>query len=133
MSWALLNGTVTEVTSNNQLILKSDDGRFLKVTIASVGVTEGVRGRTVLAKLLIERRVEVVFNPPDEEEDSSHVVGEVHVPGKGDVASFLLKSGEAPFEPSPPYTLSTYSECLNRIAEREAREQHRGIWAGTAK
>jgi endonuclease YncB( thermonuclease family) len=71
------------------------------------------------------KRVSVMSNP---NRDRTDITGEVQDEQGRDLSRLLLRAGAAPFAVAPAYTLSEYSECLHRIAEREAKAEGVGIW-----
>jgi len=58
----------------------------------------------------------------------SDITGQVNDQEGRDIARQLLRAGAATFAAAPAYTLSDYSECLHRIAEREAKAEGVGVW-----
>lgn len=127
MSWRSLEGVVIEVRSVREFQLRTRAGDVVAVTIANVGPSSLAGSAEILKRIIDGKSVTLFINSSAFEE--AKVSGEVHTANGSDVARQLLRSGAAPFEPAAAYTLSDYSECLNRIAEREARERHAGLWA----
>jgi endonuclease YncB( thermonuclease family) len=126
MAWAYVSGVATDVVDARTFRLRTDDGRTVTVTIPNVGATSAAGAVDALRRLVQGKKVEVFVNPKSRED--LEVIGEVHV-GKTDVGHELLRTGMAPFEPAPAYTISGYSECVNEIASREAQQQGLGMWS----
>ena len=70
--------------------------------------------------------VTVWINPHAVED--THLAGVVYL-GELDVNRTMLTRGLGRFADPPAYSLSDYTRCLHRIAEREAREGRRGLWS----
>ena len=126
MAWIGIDGVVTDVMSPRQIRVQPTNGGSIVVSIANVGERATAEATERLAQLTHNRPVSVAINPSSR--DAAEVAGEVHVNGV-DVARQMLREGVVSFAPAEPYTLSRYSECLHRIAEREAQSQHVGLWA----
>jgi endonuclease YncB( thermonuclease family) len=125
MSWRLVEGNVVEVTGAPTFRLQTAQG-VLTVTLPNVGEPYDAGARAMLQRMIDGKRVSVMLNPSAEVRND--ITGEVHDAKERDVSRQLLRSGAASFVDAPAYTLSDYSECLNRIAEREAKADHLGIW-----
>lgn len=132
MAWATLSGQVIQVTGGRSFLLRSSQGRTVQVDLAALdaGADQGA-ARVLLASLVLGRDVTVLApqgkpGAPTEE----RVAGTV-LTGAGnakDVNRELLQAGVARFQEPPAYSVSSYSTCLYRIAEREAKQAGRGIW-----
>ena len=126
MAWALTEGVVTDVVSMSKFRMRTDAGDPVEVSLANVA--EGVAGADPVAlKALINgKRVQVMSTMVTRSQAT--ITGEVTGPSGIGVARELLRSGAVRFAPAEPYTISSYSECLHRIAEREAKAARLGIW-----
>ena len=60
--------------------------------------------------------------------DNDRVTGLVYL-DQEDINRTLLSGGLGRYVKPPPYSVSDYSDCLFRIAQREARAHRRGLWA----
>jgi hypothetical protein len=125
MSWGLVQGVVVEVTSVRTLRLRTDAGHIANVIIPNIADQTNPEATRILRSRVRGKRVSVVGNSHRRD---GIIVGEVQDAEGNDVARELLRTGITSFVPAEPYTLSSYSECLNRIAEREAKAQRLGIW-----
>ena len=123
MSWHPIAGSVTEVVDARTFRLRTDDGRLVEASIAGIGEPFNPRAAEVLRKRLSGKRATVFVNPTNAEND--RIAGEVHDARDRDVALDLLHAGLVSYVEAPAYTLSGYSECLLRIAEREAKAGRR--------
>ena len=130
MAWSLVEGVVTEVLNARDLRILTADGERIHASIANIGERTSPMAIVRLKELVGNRRVSVMVNPSDR--DDASIVGEVHVDNR-DIGRVLLREGAATFAPAEQYTLPTYSECLNRIAEREAQNERAGVWADLAR
>ena len=113
MSWRSVEGTAVDVGDDLRFRLKTDEGRTVGVTIANVGAAKDGRAVPRLRRMLQGRRVTVLVNPSFYEDPE--ITGEVHA-GNVDVGHQLLAEGLVAFVREEGYTISGYSECLNRIA-----------------
>jgi|GEM_PF-1022429 len=125
MSWRLVQGSVVEVISARTFRLRADSGEVLTVSIANVGEPVDTEAIGMLKRMIDGKRMSVMFNKADQ---NGEITGEVHEEKAGDIARQLLRAGAATFVAAPAYTLSDYSECLHRIAEREAKAEGVGVW-----
>lgn len=133
MAWKSVQGSLVEVIDAGTFRLRADDGpvaddgAVLTVTIASVGEPYDTRAAEMLRRMLNRKRLTVFVNLKVER--PTHIIGEVQVgTDTNDIARRLLRAGAVAFKEPPAYTISGYSECLHRIAEREAKAARIGIW-----
>jgi len=125
MSWELTQGVLVEVSGAQTVRVRTDAGRLVNVVVVNIADRKNPEADAIL-RSWIGRRVSVVGNYHRE---GDVIMAEVNDATTGkDLARELLRMGAATFEPAAPYTLSDYSECLNRIAEREAKAERLGIW-----
>jgi endonuclease YncB( thermonuclease family) len=126
-SWFVLEGRVVEVTSGRTFRLLPDKGNVITVTLANVGEPIDPKAMALLQRMITGKRVSVMtrvsIDAPEEE-----IVAEVHGAKGRDISRELIRAGAAAFVVAPAYSLSAYSECLNRIAEREAKAEGAGVW-----
>jgi endonuclease YncB( thermonuclease family) len=87
------------------------------------------RAKKLLNKLLLGKRVQVLFTSTEETPAETLLVGEVWLAREGDVGLFLLKQGLAKYADPHP---SSYDSCLYKRAEATARSQKVGLWAANA-
>ena len=122
--WKLLeDNTLVDVTSGNAFVMRLPDGTTMRVRVANI---DDSASKDQLRALLRGRKIEVWVVPALRYDRS--VEGQVRA-GTVDVANAMLALGEARYVDATPYTISSYYACLNRIAEREAKAAHRGLWA----
>lgn len=126
MLWLQVEGRVVEVTSVRTFRLRTDAGKVMDVSLANVGEPADAGGVSVLRRLIDGKRVFVMQKPSLD--DPKSFAAEVHNEKERDLSLQLLRAGAASFVKEPAYTLSTYSECLHRIAAREAKAEGVGIW-----
>lgn len=125
MAWHLVQGSVVDVTSARTFRLRADSGEIVVVSLAGVGEPAGPEAMIMLKRLIDGKRMSVMFNKPDAQ---GEITGEVNDQDGRDIARQLLRAGMLTLATPPPYTLSAYSECLHRIAEREAKAEGAGVW-----
>lgn len=132
MAWFAVRGDVVRVVSARELDLRDEAGKIVHVRIVNVGSAADPAAIAALTALIGGKPV-TVYKQHFEEE--SAIAGEVHDAAGDDVAEQLLRRGLVDFIPSAPqsYETSHYSECLRRIAEREARQAGVGLWATRGK
>jgi endonuclease YncB( thermonuclease family) len=128
MSWRVLAGTVEAVEPNGELRLVNV-GEWKRSTfprtVRLADVELSPLARPVLRKL-VGKRVDVWINP--KAVDDAHVIGVVYR-GQEDINRTMLVHGLGRFDDPPAYSMSDYVRCEHRIAEREARDGRRGMWA----
>jgi len=122
MAWHLVQGSVVDVTSVRTFRLRADSGEILTVSIANIGEPADSEGTAMLKRMIDGKRMSVMFNKQGE------ITGDVDDQDGRDIARQLLRAGAATFVEAPAYTLSNYSECLHRIAAREAKAEGLGVW-----
>ena len=126
MSWDLVQGSVVDVTTARTFRLLEDSGEVLTVSLANVGEPADPEATDVLKRMINGKRISVMLNHSADRH--AEVTGEVNDQEGRDIARKLLRAGAATFVAAPAYTLSDYSECLHRIAEREAKAEGLGVW-----
>jgi endonuclease YncB( thermonuclease family) len=126
MSWRSVEGRVTDVMSVRTFRMRTDKGEIVEVSLANVGEPFDAGAEDLLRKRILGARVSVFSS--SSRDLKSDVIAEVHDRRHRDLSNDLLRKGAAAFTMEPAYTLSGYSECLNRIAEREAKAEGLGIW-----
>jgi endonuclease YncB( thermonuclease family) len=124
MGWISIEGSVIEVTNARSFRLQTAQG-VVTVSLPNVGEPYDAGAGAALQRMIDGKKVSVMRNPSA---DGNDITGEVHEAEGGDVSRQLLRSGAVSFVAAPAYTLSAYSECLHRIAEREAKADRLGIW-----
>jgi endonuclease YncB( thermonuclease family) len=124
MGWLLVEGTVVEVTDFRSFRLQTAQG-VVTVSLANVGEPHDAGAREALQQMIVGKNVSVERNPSAKGDD---ITGDVHNVEAGDVSRRMLRSGAASYAAAPAYTVSDYSDCLHRIAEREAKADRLGIW-----
>jgi endonuclease YncB( thermonuclease family) len=125
-AWRSLDGTVIEVTGARTFIMRTSEGKRVHVDLVALETKDNhPPARELLSRLVQDQVVSVLVNPGSS--GKKRVVGAVQV-GTKDVSRELLQAGVARFKEPPPYSVSHYSSCLYRIAEREARKAKSGLW-----
>jgi hypothetical protein len=123
-TWPLLDhGTLVEVISGNEFMMRLPDGTQRRVRVTNVG--DGA-SKMQLDALLRAQPIDVWV--PLQQRNAPAVEGTVRA-GTVDVAEALLASGAAPYVQAAVYATSSYQSCIDRTAEREAKAAHRGMWA----
>lgn len=126
MAWRLVQGRVEEVMSVRTFRLRTDKGEVVDVSVANVGEPFDAGALAVLRKGILGTHVSVFISSSAELHNG--MAAEVHDRKDRDLANYLLRKGMASFRREAGYTLTGYSECVNRIAEREAKAEGVGIW-----
>jgi endonuclease YncB( thermonuclease family) len=88
---------------------------------------DGAAARKLLTRLIQGKPLQANYNPSVCEGD--RILGEVQV-GRDyrDVTRLMLQAGVVRYKEPPSYSVSDYSSCLYRIAEREAKQAGLGLW-----
>ncbi len=126
MSWMFVEGQVVEVTSARTFRLRTNEGNIVNVSLPNIGEPFDPEAVAFLRKMIGGKRVTVTPNPSTRAQ--TDISGEVSEKQVGDISRKMLRAGAAAFVKAPAYTLPNYSECVNRIAEREAKAARVGIW-----
>jgi len=126
MGWRLIQGTVIEITGPRSFRLRTDSGPIVRVSLANIGEPVDPEAATFLQRLISRKRVSVMANPSAD--PRNEITAEVRDGQGRDIGHEMLRAGAAAFVTAPAYTLSDYSECVNRIAEREAKVEGVGVW-----
>ena len=113
MSWRMVYGEIAGFAPDGELRLANPPRR-----VRIVAVEIDVRAADKYLKSLIGKRAEVWVNPSHF--DDEIVTGAVDV-DREDVGRTLLARGWARHVKPPAYSVSDYTDCLYRIAEREAK------------
>ena len=128
MSWRVLSGEVIAVEANGELRLGNvvEWRRSLSPRVVRlVDVDVALPAATPFLKKLTGKKVTVWIN--GHAIDDTRVAGVVYR-GDADINRSLLAQGLGRYAAPPAYSLSDYTACLHRIAEREARQRRRGLW-----
>ena len=126
MAWAVVSGTVVRVVDGRSFLLKTGEGKMVEVVLGAVDYGRGnEKRRNALSSWIQDRPVTVLVNP--QSRDAKSVVGVVHSASL-DVNRELLRTGVAKYKEPIAYSVSNYVACTYRIAEREAKQEKRGLW-----
>lgn len=129
MSWRQLEGEVAAVEANGEIrIVKvvEEMRRPVAPRVVSFANVEIDPSALPYLRSLIGKRIKVWINP--RRFDDERVIGLLYR-GDEDLNRRLLARGLGRYARPEAYSLSDYSDCLHRIAEREARAARRGVWA----
>lgn len=118
VSFFAVEGSAGEVTSPRSFRLHSNDGRLVHVIVPNLGEPFHPAAADELRRLLAGKPVTVLVGM--EAREDPEITGQVHA-GTEDVSTLMLRAGMAAYTDAPAYKLSSYSECLHRIAAREAK------------
>jgi endonuclease YncB( thermonuclease family) len=138
--WRGVRGKVIDVRSGASITIRTyadancdgegclKAGAIKRVLLPAVDTSRtDSEARQYLMRTVLNLDVEVLSNPS--RVDDGTLSGEVHCHGS-DLSMVLLNAGLAAYSAKTrPYTISSYKNCLYRIAEREARTKHLGLWA----
>jgi endonuclease YncB( thermonuclease family) len=131
MLWMSVEGKVIKIVDGDTIILLTKDNKRKRVNLVAVNASAGQDvARSLLSGLVLNRLVKVLVNPSNIK--SGTVVGVVHVQEK-DVNRELLEAGAVWYHEPESYSVSDYTACVYRIAEREAREAQRGLWQSASR
>jgi endonuclease YncB( thermonuclease family) len=126
LAWIGLHGTAASVTDGRTFTLRTSDGKKIIVDLLALDPgSNPAPARKLLASLIQGQPVTVLVHP--HASASKRVGGVVHV-GTKDINRELLRAGVARYQEPPSGSVSSYSLCLYRIAEREAKQAKSGLW-----
>ena len=126
MMWTLIKGTVIKIIDGDTINVLTKDNERKHVDLVAVDASvAGHSAQRMLTELVLNRQVEVEFNPSNIK--YKKVTGVVNVAG-ADVNRELIKAGAARYKEPESYTVSNYTACVYRVTENEAREAKRGFW-----
>jgi hypothetical protein len=125
MAWTRVDGVAEQVIDGSAFLFRDASGRSFRMAIANVSPRATASGVRLLKAAIEHRRVTVLISKLE----GYNITGVVLDDLFRDVAVVILSVGGSTFVPAPAYTLSAYSECVHRIAEREARRNHMGVWS----
>jgi hypothetical protein len=91
-----------------------------------VNSDSSLAGQALLMNLILNREVSVLVNPSNIA--AQEVKGVVHDQSR-DINLELIKEGVARYQAPPPPSMSNYTACVYRSAEKQAREYGVGTWA----
>ncbi len=129
MSWHFVTGTAVRIDSGQTFLLRDPGGKSFQIDLVGLETgDDGAAARRLLTRLIQGKRLFVYYNPKFGEGD--HILGEAQA-GRHyrDVNRLLLQAGVVRYKEPPAYSVSDYSDCLYRIAEREAKQARLGLWS----
>lgn len=126
MGWSLVEGVAVQIDSGRSVLLRDADGKTFQIDLVGVEIADdGDAARKLLAGLILGKPMDVLYNPDFHQ--GGRILGEAHAAGH-DLSRLLLQEGLARYKEPPAYSVSSYSSCLLRIAEREAKQAGLGLW-----
>ena len=126
MSWKSIDGKVVEVLKGDAIIVLMANNERKHVSLAGVNSASSLAAQALLFNLILNREVSVLVNPSNIA--ANEVRGVVHHQSR-DINLELIKEGAARYQAPPPYSMSNYTACVYRIAEKQARDYGTGMWA----
>jgi len=126
MSWRSIDGKVVEVLKGDAIILLMANNERKHVSLAGVNSDSSLAAQALLVNLILNREVSVLVNPSNIA--AKEIRGVVHHQSR-DINLELIKEGAARYQDPPPYTMSNYTACVYRLAEKQARQYGTGLWA----
>lgn len=134
MAWLVVNGEAIAVRDGNLIAIIDDkDGREKTVRLVAIeppGASQpkGYLTMETLNPLLLNKRVEVLVEPEGViTKKSNALTGILHVSGI-DVGLRMIELGHAKYQKPAAYTMSNFTACRYRIAEKIAKQEGLGIW-----
>ena len=125
MSWMSIHGKVVEVLNGEAIIVLMANNERKRISLAGVNSGSTMAARALLINLILNREVSVLVNPSNI--DAKEVTGVVHLQSR-DINLELIKEGAARYQAPRPYSMSSYTACVYRIAEKQTREYGTGTW-----
>jgi YD repeat-containing protein len=126
MSWKTIDGKVVEVLKGDAIIVLMANNERKHVSLAGVNSYSSLAAQALLINLILNREVSVLVNPSNIA--SKEVRGVVHHQSR-DINLELIKEGAARYQAPSPHSMSNYTACVYRIAEKQARQYGIGTWA----
>jgi endonuclease YncB( thermonuclease family) len=133
MGWRFVEGIAVKVEGGQTFVLRDAQGRSIHIDLVGLEIgDDGVAARKLLAHLIQGKFVSVNYNPRFSK--NNRILGEVEARDDyRDVSRLLLQAGVVRYKEPPAYSVSDYSSCLYRIAEREAKQAGLGLWKSGAR
>jgi endonuclease YncB( thermonuclease family) len=125
MSWRSIDGKVVEVLKGDAIIVLMANNERKHISLAGVNSASSMAAQAFLVNLILNQEVSVLVNPSNIA--AQDVSGVVHHQSR-DINFELIKEGVARYQTPPPYSMSNYTACTYRIAEKQARQYGTGIW-----
>lgn len=126
MSWKSIDGKVVEVLKGDAIIVLMANNERKHVSLAGVNSASSLAAQAFLLNLILNREVSVFVNPGNIA--AKEVSGVVHHQSR-DINLELIKEGIARYQAPSPNSMSNYTACVYRSAEKQAREYGVGTWA----
>jgi endonuclease YncB( thermonuclease family) len=134
--WYSVDGTVVEVEDGSTVLMTLTKGhRRVKVHLVGITVTQdgalANEAKQHISDMVFNKTVGVLINTEwlYEKKRPAEITGVVHVKdGAADVGLSLITKGLARTDEPRPYSMSHYTFCKYREAERKAKSDKMGIW-----
>ena len=134
--WCSVDGTVMSVEDSSTVLITVTKGhRRVKVHLVGIAVEQSGalagEAKEHLAEMVLNESVGVLINTDwlYQKKKPMEITGVVQLrEGGGDVSLSLIEKGLAHTVAPGPYTMSDYTFCKYREAEKKAKSDKMGIW-----
>lgn len=128
MYFHFVEGGAVQAESGQSLVLRDKSGKTFQIDLVGLEIADdGAAAREALARLVQGKSLTVLYNPEFQKGD--RLLGQAQLGDDYlDVSRLLLQAGVVRYKEPPAYSVSGYSSCLYRIAEREAKQAGLGLW-----
>jgi endonuclease YncB( thermonuclease family) len=130
MAWSMVMGTVVEVIDGSTMTIRLGDKSERRLHLAAVVAPQiedkfWAAARAKLTRLALNQTVSILVNPSNDKD--KELWGVVHVKAQ-DINEVMLEEGLGRFRKPEAYAISSYTACVYRLVEGEARKAKRGLW-----
>jgi endonuclease YncB( thermonuclease family) len=130
MAWSMVTATVVEVIDGSTMTIRLGDKSKRRLHLAAVVAPQiedklWAAARAKLTSLALNQTVSILVNPSNDKD--KELWGVVHVKAQ-DINEVMLEEGLGRFREPEAYAISSYTACVYRLVEGEARKAKRGLW-----
>jgi endonuclease YncB( thermonuclease family) len=130
MVWSIVIGTVVEVIDGSTMTIRLGDKSERRLHLVAVVAPQiedkfWAAARAKLTSLALNRAVLILVNTSKDKD--KELWGVVHVKAQ-DINEVMLEEGLGRFRKPEAYAISSYTACVYRLVEGEARKAKRGLW-----
>lgn len=131
--WFTRNVKVLQILTGDTLLVQLDKKRQLTVVLSGIHAPKGTdayakESLAHLKGLLGGKTIELQFNPSEKDLKQAKLITCVAHQGVTDVNLAMIRAGLARYQEPPSYSMSDYTACTYRLAEKEAQKLKVGLW-----
>jgi endonuclease YncB( thermonuclease family) len=130
MVWSIVWGTVVEVIDGRTMTIRLGDKSKRRLHLVAVVAPQiedklWAAARAKLTSMALNQTVSIWVNHGKDKD--KELWGVVYVKAK-DINEVMLEEGLGRFRDPEDYSISSYTACVYRLVEGEARKAKRGLW-----